>query len=113
MVNTIKTRVRIFRPGTPPEDREVEFDDDYMGLRTVVMALLDGAHLEHVAVEYEGQRRDMFVDEIGQMKNLPVNGTATAIYRSWWLRTHPTDTAENLPDVVGPAILFLDRIVWE
>lgn len=107
----IKTRVRIFRVGTPPEDLAVEFPDSYAGLRGVIEPLLDGQEMEHVTVLYEDQRRDMFVDGRGMLKGLARNETATAIYRANWLKHHPGNP-EALEWIAGTAVLFPDLIVW-
>lgn len=114
-----KTRLLIMRPGKPHETVEIDLrrEPGYDKLREVLTPLLDGADLEHVSVlaDFDGgtdyQRHDMFVDETGQLKSLPRNEAATAIYRRNALRRRPGTDPEDLPCIVGPAVLF-DRIVW-
>jgi hypothetical protein len=86
-------------------------DPGYRAIQTLIEPILAGGNLEHVAVLHEGQRRDMFVDEDGHSKRLPRNEAATRIYRTNWLTQHPGVDPEELPCIVGPAVLF-DRIVW-
>ena len=45
------------------------------------------------------------------MKNLPRNEKATAIYRNNWLTQHPNTDPEMMAFIVGPAVVFSDR-VW-
>jgi hypothetical protein len=86
-------------------------------LRDAVLPhLRQGAEMEHVSVlkpgsEKHPQRADMFVDELGQLLDLPHNSLASAIYRAAHLLQHPEDDPEALPDIRGPAVLF-DRVVW-
>ena len=110
----MQTIIQIFRPGQPVEKRSVEFKGDkpsYANLKAVIKPLLDGAGLEHVAVLWNGGRRDMFVDECGQLKGLPRNDEATKVYRNNWLTQHPKTDPEAMPWIAGPAILF-DDVVW-
>lgn len=109
--------MHILLPGTPVEIREVEIRDkngvaQWLDLKKLVEPLLDGGNLEHVRVLWHGQYRDMFVDDVGQLKDLPHNESATAIYRANWLQHHPGTDPETLPDIVGPAVLF-DDAVWK
>lgn len=77
-------------------------------------------YIERVAVfapfeEKPLDKRDMFVDEIGQQKGLPRNEEATEHYRRATMlgrsaEPKPADP-EELPDVVGSAVLF-ERTVW-
>lgn len=66
---------------------------------------------EHVTVFYDGERRDMFVDEHGIAKGLPRNDEATKIYRNNWLTQHPNVDPESLDFIRGDAVLF-GRRVW-
>jgi hypothetical protein len=84
----------------------------YDRLSALIKPLLYGADLEHVAVLYDGQRRDMFVDENGHAKVLPRNEVATQIYRHNWLTQHPKTVPESMAYIVGVAVLFPDCIVW-
>ncbi len=112
----MKTRMHILRPGQPAETRDVELrtrdgDVPWPALRALIERALDGAALEHVTVLWQDRRADMFVDEIGVLKDLPYNEEATAIYRANWLAQHPATEPEALPFIAGPAVLF-DDIVW-
>ena len=66
---------------------------------------------EHVAVLWEGERRDMFVDEHFIEKRLPFNEEATKVYRNNWLTMHPDADPETLPPIHGDAVIF-GRRVW-
>lgn len=107
------TKMHIFRPGQDVEISHVEMatDPGYYALKAIIEPLLDGAHMEHVTVLFEGRRGDMFVDEEGQLKGLPRNDAATAIYRAAYLSRQPKADPESMPDIVGTAIVF-DRQVW-
>lgn len=88
--------------------------------------------VEHVAVLYDGQRRDMFVGETSSINGRHIrNVRATEIYRAatiqraeqgetfdpqhlMWVDDPPylQFNPESLPAISGPAILFPDKIVW-
>jgi hypothetical protein len=69
-------------------------------------------HIEHVYVlGHDGERADMFVDDEGQMKDLPRNEAATAIYRRAWLAHQPDTAPDSLPCIYGDAVLF-GRRIW-
>lgn len=104
-------KIYIYRPGQPREEREVNFEPGYHGLKNVVEPLLDGADLEHVTVLFEDKPADMFVDEMGHMKSLPINREATTIYRTNWMKHNPDADPDSLPTIAGTAVVF-DRIVW-
>lgn len=103
----------IMRPGVAPEVQDVDLPDNpgYHRLDALLRPLLDGHDLEHVTVLHDGQRADMFVDELSAVKGLPRNEAATAIYRNNWLTQHPKEDPESLPPIFGAAILFSKR-VW-
>lgn len=108
----------ILRPGAEPELRTIELENaegrstpGLKALHQVLDPLLETTDLEHVHVLYQGKPTDMFVDEIGVEKRLARNEAATAIYRSFWLSTHPDDDPESLPAIYGTAVLF-SRTVW-
>lgn len=82
----------------------------YKRLDPIIMAHI-AAPFERVAVWHEDQALDMFVDETGQLKRLPHNAAATAIYRANTLRQRPETNPESLPTIVGVAVLF-HRPVW-
>lgn len=80
-------------------------------INKIVQPLIGGGHIEHVTVLHDGQRRDMFVDEEGRIKGMTRNERATAIYRTAWLSRNPGKSADDLPFIAGPAVLFTKR-VW-
>lgn len=109
----MKTTYYVLRVGKKLEKRSVDMPDKpgFGMLRRVITPHLNGGNLEHVAVLHEGERRDMFVDDIGLLKALPLNPEATAIYRNNTLTNYPDTKPESLPAIYGPAVLF-DRRVW-
>lgn len=50
----------------------------------------------------------MFIEELAEIKELPRNEKATAIYREQWMADHPKADAEQMPAIYGTAILFYD-----
>jgi hypothetical protein len=115
----MKTRILIMRPDQPHESQEIDLPlEPGLGrLSNILTPLLDGADLEHITVlaDFSGglkfKRADMFVDERGHHKGLEHNEAATSIYRRASLMRDSKQIAEDLPHIVGPAVLF-DRIVW-
>jgi hypothetical protein len=122
----MKTRILIMLPGQPAETREVELPGDgeatpkdcYAALKAIIEPIT-GYPLEHVTVlaDFAGgknfRRSDMFVNELGHVVKppLPRNEEATAIYRRNALLHQGYTDPEELPVIVGPAILF-EHIVW-
>ncbi len=110
-------KITIIRPAELPEERELDAKTD-PGLGDLSALLnpildLDGpCAFEHVTVLHDGERRDMFIDEMSRRKGLDRNEAATAIYRNAWLTRHPTADPESLEAIYGPAVLFLDAQVW-
>lgn len=110
----MRTPYIVYRPGELPEDGEVDWPQK-PGLATIsalVTPLLGGAHLEHVTVLHEGERRDLFVDELSAVKAVEPNSAATEIYRRAWLSTHPGADPDSLPAIYGTAVFFPGRQVW-
>jgi hypothetical protein len=68
--------------------------------------------LEHVLVYWDGKYLDMFVDENGLAQGLPRNEFATRIYRNNIMTHEPGVTAEELPFIVGDAVLLSERL-WK
>jgi hypothetical protein len=58
-----------------------------------------------------GEIKDMFVDDIAGMKDLPRNELATELYRAEYLANHPDADPEPLPVIYGSAVLF-DEQIW-
>lgn len=87
-------------------------------INNYVQPLLNGANIERVNVwltpSYipgaNGYYTDMFVDEIGRLKLLPINTRASTIYHANIL-THEPDMKHDLVPIFGTAVLFLRR-VW-
>lgn len=109
-------KMHIYIPGqSMPNVVQVDLKDGpgLDALRKVIMPHLKGAEwMEHVAVEYNSKRRDMFVDETGALKGLPINEAATKIYQTYWLRTHPGTIPNSISQIYGVAVLFPDNEVW-
>lgn len=88
-------------------------------LREVVEAVV-GDPCVHVNVfwNFPGDEhfcyRDLFVNEMGQIRRLPRNELATKMYRNNVLVHDPTrfPLPEALPWIAGPAVLFRER-VWQ
>lgn len=127
------TKWKLILPGEkPPVESEAELprEPGYHVLKAIINPLLSahndrdrpGRRLEHVSVwadyDLDGTNfdiMDMFVDEDGMSIGLSRNERATTIYRRATMMgktgspipKHP----EDVPFVVGPAILF-SRRVW-
>lgn len=88
----------------------------YTALIQIVLPILrearEDAAIERMRVLYEGEYRDMFVDDEGRNLDLPRNELATKIYRNNWLTSHPEMDPGSMPVIHGVAILFTDRPVW-
>jgi hypothetical protein len=88
-------------------------EPDFEVLRPKIMqALAPASDYEHVLVFWWNRYTDMFVDETGVLKGLPVNERATEIYLNN-LRVHApgSDALILPPSIHGPAVLF-DKKVW-
>ena len=79
-------------------------------LKEVMAPYFPNAYTEHVKVLVGDSYTDMFVDEDGMTKKLPRNEKATAIYRNNWRHIYPQTRAEALAYIVGPAVVFSQRI---
>ena len=107
----------ILRADGTAESGRCEIPDDDKGRYETIVAIVgkvigSDADLEHVNVFVNGAYTDLFIDEVGQLKGLPHNEAATAVYRNNIL-THDPDQhdPDDLPDIVGDAILFSEK-VW-
>lgn len=81
-------------------------------LKSVVEPHVAG-DMEHVYIFNDralNGRGDMFCDEVGQLKGLPRNQAATALYRKAWIQA-TGDDPESLPWIAGTAVVF-DETVW-
>lgn len=115
------TTMIIIQPGADLatfETRSVDLPEGecWKELVRIVVPILrvgrEDASLERMQVLYDGQYRDMFIDEQGGQFELPRNELATKIYRHNWLTKHPETDPRNMPAIHGVAILFTDRRVW-
>jgi len=111
----IPTKYRVFSEAGTFADHEVLMEERprYDDLRSLVEPHLGGARLMHVRVlcPFTGEWTDMFVDEMGALRRLPRNDTATRIYRNGFLSKRPDDDPEKLPYIAGAAVVFL-RPIW-
>ena len=117
-------RYTIFRPDRTSEAGEVDWpaDPSYDAIARLVgpivggpierVRILDPAKFDAAQVSRDDYR-DMFVDEMGHMREPPGrrNEKATWLYRANWLRVHPEDDPEELPFIAGVAVVF-DRVIW-
>ncbi len=115
----METKIRIIRPGQEDEIREIDLPNNpgYDVLEKTIRPILDGHDLEHVSVladfldGTDYRRADMFVDETGSLRGLPMNEAATVIYRRAWMMRYPRSNPAELPYIYGTAVIF-NRIVW-
>jgi hypothetical protein len=109
MTNKIETEYFIIEPDKEPLRRTVEMSakPDYEEIKALLEPIFGRAWEEHVTVEYKGERTDMFVDEEGHMKALPLNRRATEIYN----RLPRNSSLHGRPAIVGVAVLF-GRRIW-
>lgn len=108
------TEFTIIRANGDEETRSAELpaDPDYFQLKALINPIIGERNdFERVAVLHKDKAVDMFVDENGQLKGLPRNERATAIYRNNYLKQNPGTNPETLPWIVGPAVVF-SRRVW-
>lgn len=88
-------------------------NDAYSLLKSFIGPHFDES-FEHVAVLFEGNRRDMFVGETSSINGRHIrNIRATEIYRANALSQDPRLDPEDLPAISGPAVLFPSYVVWK
>ena len=113
----VETRVTIMRPGAADEERffnDLPPEPGFHALNRILTTpdlLGEGTDIEHVSVLHDRQRLDMFVDETGALKKLPVNAAATKIYHAATLARMDNVDTKKLPKIYGTAVLF-HRRVW-
>ena len=66
---------------------------------------------EHVNVWHQGSYTDMFVDETGALKGLPVNAEASEIYHANVKAHFPEEATGEMALIYGDALLFRQK-VW-
>lgn len=106
------TKYKIIAVDGTETEHEIEWPKEpgYRNIAALVNPII-GLPLEHVSVLYNDKPADMFVNEEGLLTGLPRNEKATAIYRAATLKRHPKADPEKFPFIVGPAVLFEQR-VW-
>jgi len=73
----------------------------------------DDIEMEHVNVWHKGKYTDMFVDETGVLKGLPINPKATEIYRANVLAHEVNPPNPNdMPPIHGDALLFEQKVCF-
>jgi len=113
------TTYTVISPDGTQTHGDVDFPENpgFHLLRALISPLIGNEPIEHVAVLHLGLRCDMFVSELGHLTTdtrrapMPLNPSATAIYRNAAMTHEPALDPNTLPTIVGPAVLF-DRIVW-
>jgi hypothetical protein len=62
-------------------DGDLSLDEQWKRVENALdKQFANGNHWEHVTVLYAGKRAHMFVDEVGKLKNLPLNPKASLLY---------------------------------
>ena len=111
----MKTVYTIIQPTGPEVETSVDWPNDpgYDLIKRLVLPILKfrrkEANLEHVSVLYQGQRADMFVDDMSAIEGLPPNPRATAIYHA--ASKAAGISTGNASQIYGTAIVF-HRKVW-
>lgn len=98
----------------PARDSDPESKVRWRKIRDLVLEFIGPENdPEHVTVWYDSRYLDMFVDETGVLKELPMNMRATAIYRANVQAHEPNPEPEDeMPFIAGNAVLFLEK-VWK
>jgi len=78
-----------------------EYDD----VKRVVSPIIPD--FEHVTVLWQDKRTDMFIDELGVVKGLPINAFATGVY---YTASIVAGRQISPNPICGPAVLFNERI---
>lgn len=103
----ISTAFVVIRPEGPIEDatamlREVP---TVLELRAVLDPIIGGCFERISIVDADGPH-DMFGHECGAVDGLPVNPTATRLYRAAHLAANPGIDPDGLPEIFGTVVLF-------
>ena len=89
-------KLLVMIPGKPNETVNIRWDSK-RAFDDQLEPYLGKCYTEHVYISHENRRKDMFVDENARLAGKPRNPEAEKFY----------------PGVIfGPAVLFLDYIVW-
>jgi hypothetical protein len=112
-----RTEYHIIRASGEVSSSYCELPDDageaWRMVRDIVLDVIGrDNNLEHVLVYWDGKYVDMFVDENGLASGLPRNEFATRICRYNIVTHEPGAIAEELPFIVGDAVLWSDRL-WK
>ncbi|MGL5156246.1 MAG: hypothetical protein ACRC9H_15195 [Aeromonas veronii] len=88
-------------------------DPHLQQLEAIVLPVIGERNwMVRVGLTFEDHPVDMFVDEFGHAKELPLNLTATLIYHAHIAGpNYPFTNPEGLPYIVGDVVLF-HRRVW-
>lgn len=112
----METKYTILIPGEPARDASVDvpvqpsYGDFKRTIGPILTANIPG-EWEHVTIMLpDGNRSDMFVDENFLARGLPRNPEATEHYRRATMTREPKTNPEDLPPILGPAIVFHRRI---
>lgn len=107
-------REQVGKTDLPEREDDPGFKKRWAIIRTIALEAIGADNdPEHVLVWHEGKYLDMYVDEIGVLKELPFNAKATKIYRANWLAHEPNPGPEfALPHIAGNAVLFMEKVEW-
>ena len=67
---------------------------------------LDDGRAQRIEYVEDGFIKGMYVDDLAQIKDLPRNERATALFRAHYLAANRFINPESLPFIAGPAVLF-------
>jgi len=110
------TKFQIIMPDGMILEDQFRFDrkpPSYKTLQGLLGPFVEG-QIEHVNVFYEGEYRDMFVNETGMRDKLELNPKATEIYLNN-TKVHDPDRykqVKNRSAIYGVAVLFPEEKVW-
>lgn len=93
-------------PIQPIRTGEGSISDEPGELERVANQHLGGGRAQRIEVLDGGDFKEMYVDDIIHLKDLPRNERATALYRADYLADNPLVDPESLPYIAGTAVLF-------
>lgn len=85
-------------------------DNPYEAIKVELYEFFQDANFEHVTVMVDGERRDMFVDEMDHPKDLAFNLEATLIYHTISNGGIKPEFPLPAPPIVGLAVLYSERM---
>jgi hypothetical protein len=103
----IATALVVIRPEGPIEDATAMLPEvpTVLELRAVLDPIIGGCFERISIVDADGPR-DMFGHECGAIDGLPVNPTATRLFRAAHLSANPGMNRDDLPEIYGTVVLF-------